>query len=654
MDMMKFRRATITATVCLQISSSYNRQHTTLFCSGFALNRDTNQPNRGNKRKKQRDNDYSKQIIEDAVVRDVSAKVQPRSSNKSPPKLNARQKSFIQRDPIISLNMNLDHLAKSGQSAERCEEMLLRIEALHDDGYYEKAPDVVSYNSVINAYAHQRIATFSRSKNAKRIMKQMEMKGITPNTVTYNTLLRCFQKEVGGKQHSRHSMSSEETVQEAESILRSMEESKLANTISYNTAISILSRSGLKDAPERAQGWLNRMISLYNETLKDKIKPDTTSFNACISAFANSSPARASEAEQLLLQMEKLHASGENSDVKPDVVSYTTVINACAKVRSDESAAKAIKLLDHMNDLYKKGDKNVKPNQRTYTSVINALGRTGNPEVADDLLSNMKAQYKQGDKSLAPDTVCYSSVINGYSIKGGEESAFRAEELLHEMEDLYNSGNYNVKPNTQTYRSVITAYGKSRQPRAAEKAEQILEQMEYYSSQGAKDVSPNTIVYNAVIDAFARSKTVSKAYRAELLLEKMMEESSKGRSSIKPDTITFNSVISAAARSTLGDSIVRKEAFNIGLNAFRLVHNQDHCRPSSVTYISYLKLLKNLTEEGDSREHMAERVYKLAVQRGLANDAVRSQLIKTCSPLAAQRIISLCEKEYAEKDERYE
>jgi len=107
--------------------------------------------------------------VEDVVVRDVSAKVRGTKQPALKP-LNTRQRSFSQRDPIISLNMNLDFLAKSGQkdAATRCEEMLLRIEALHDDGYYEKSPDVVSYNSVINAYARAHDAKSSRSGNAKR------------------------------------------------------------------------------------------------------------------------------------------------------------------------------------------------------------------------------------------------------------------------------------------------------------------------------------------------------------------------------------------------------------------------------------------------------------------------------------------------------
>jgi hypothetical protein len=57
--------------------------------------------------------------------------------------------------PLQSLNINLDSLAKSNQpgSASRAHELLLRIEALHQEGYYAVAPDIVSLNSVLNASA---------------------------------------------------------------------------------------------------------------------------------------------------------------------------------------------------------------------------------------------------------------------------------------------------------------------------------------------------------------------------------------------------------------------------------------------------------------------------------------------------------------------
>ena len=134
----------------------------------------------------------------------ASAKARRKGHGKTSPRpkpLNTREKSFSQRDPIVSLNMNLDYLAKSGQrgAAARCEEMLLKIEHLHARGYYERAPDVVSYNSVVNAYAReraprQRHARSNRSAHARRLLKRMEERGLAPNTVSYNSLLRCILK----------------------------------------------------------------------------------------------------------------------------------------------------------------------------------------------------------------------------------------------------------------------------------------------------------------------------------------------------------------------------------------------------------------------------------------------------------------------------
>jgi len=176
-----------------------------------------------------------------------------------------------------------------------------------------------------------------------------------------------------------------------------------------------------------------------------------------------------------------------------------------------------------------------------------------------------------------------------------------------------------------------------------EKAERLLGEMEDLSSE-YPDVAPNTICYNAVIDAWSRSKMPSKAYRTELLLEKMMEETAKGNIMIQPDTITYNSVISACARSPKKDEIIRKEAFSIGLNAFRQLHSLDYCKPSSITYISYLKLLCNLTERGRARNHMAERVYSLSVSFGLNDAAVKAQLKRTCSSPSVFKSIILKEE----------
>ncbi|KAL7466194.1 hypothetical protein ACHAXS_006482 [Conticribra weissflogii] len=662
----------------------------------------------------------------------------------SPPKiqLNSRQKSISRgRDPIISLNMNLDYLAKSNQknAAFRAEELLLRIEALHEDGYYEKSPDVCSYNCVINAFCldsseygydgsgmrgelamstvrgynskvnegtleedatYDKVLSGGTTYNAERLIRRMIQKGLMPNEITYNTLLRCISKDMDliergnfqmknrnvknkiktkNKPSSSVSTRTAQTYQEilihkAETILSKMEDLKIANTITYNTMISILSKrqqptsrsknnrqdkniennnhNQVEEPVRQAEACFHRMLSLYTTTSDERIQPDTCSFNSLIGAYAKigaSVPGakdRAIRAEELLRQMEDLYRENPegNEKVKPDVISYSSVVSAYAKASrwgEEECALKAFEILKRMEELYEGGEDNVKPNKRTYTAVINAFARTGQPESAEMILSNMKRSYDlSGDMSLKPDTICFTSIIDAYAKKGGEEAAERAEDLLHEMENLYNMGDKDVKPNTRTYSAVITALGKSGLPRAAEKAEQILDEMVYISSYGSKDLAPNTILYNAVIDAYARSPSIGKCNRAELLLERMIEESDNGNTAIRPDTITFNTVINAAARSSIGDHDDRKEAYLIGLNAFKSLHRSDYCQPSSITYILFLRVLENLMESEETRDYMAGRVFELCQKHNLVNEAVLSQLKKTCSHDVFRSLVS--------------
>jgi len=347
-------------------------------------------------------------IVEQRVTANTNAnttkkrnpKRQQKKKRSSPQynRLTAREKSIsLGNDPIMSLNLNLDHLAKSTHnpaSAVRAEEMLLRIEALHADGYYEKPPDVVSYNCVINAYAHGRGLRDTRLENGVRLARRMRDRGITPNEITYNTLLMCILKELE-ETHSSNTKMRSEKVAQAERILSTMETMNLCDTRSYNTMISILSKWNGKDAHVRAEGCLRRMMERYNSTGDERIEPDVCSFNSVIHAYANAIDSRypnnsnkrypsnnnnalyAQKAEYLLKEMETLFRSGTMGSVEPDVVSYSAVINAYARAASKENewcADRAMQICDELEENYLaaiKADKKgiAEPNKKVYSAV---------------------------------------------------------------------------------------------------------------------------------------------------------------------------------------------------------------------------------------------------------------------------------------------
>ena len=309
---------------------------------------------------------------------------------RSPKFMTTREKSIsLGNDPIISLNLNLDHLAKSTQnpaSAVRAEEMLLRIEALHADGYYEKPPDVVSYNCVINAYAHGRGLRDTRLENGERLLRKMKDRGIAPNGITYNTLLRCVLKELEETHYSNKTLRSEK-VAKAESILNTMEGMNLCDTRSYNIMISIFSKCNGKDAHVRAEECLRHMMERYNSTGDEKREPDVCSFNSVIHAYANAISSRypnnsnnaryAQKAEDLLKEMETLFSTGKMGSVQPDVVSYSAVINAYARAASKENewcADRAMQICDKLEENFlaaNKADRKgiAEPNKKAYSAV---------------------------------------------------------------------------------------------------------------------------------------------------------------------------------------------------------------------------------------------------------------------------------------------
>ena len=95
---MKVHRIAIATLISLL--SSFSSPSSISLCNGLSASK----PPSNNRRK----SSFTAKIVEDVVVQEVSAKVNrsSKANNDTKPKpLNARQKSFSQRDPIISLNM---------------------------------------------------------------------------------------------------------------------------------------------------------------------------------------------------------------------------------------------------------------------------------------------------------------------------------------------------------------------------------------------------------------------------------------------------------------------------------------------------------------------------------------------------------------------
>ncbi len=137
---------------------------------------------------------------------------------------NRRRESLAQgNNPLISLNLNLDALAQS-RAAPRAQELLQRIHALYQEGYYEVSPDTVSYNSVLKAWKEE-----DNPDKAYEFLQQMllhQTDEIQVDVISLNTVILAFAKQGNYPQ--------------AEDLLRQMQEREDLpdpDTVTYNSVL---------------------------------------------------------------------------------------------------------------------------------------------------------------------------------------------------------------------------------------------------------------------------------------------------------------------------------------------------------------------------------------------------------------------------------
>jgi len=518
------------------------------------------------------------------------------ATNEDPADSRRRESLSQGNNPLFSLNLNLDSLAQVG-AADRAQELLLRIHALHKEGYYEVSPDVVSYNSVLKAWKED-----DQPEKALELLEAMmevqtgddegpsqmpiSSSSIYVDVISFNTVMAAF--------------ANQGNYPKALELLRKMQDNENypnPDTVTYNIALYSLAQSKDRGTASQAENLLREMMKPSSG-----VSVDTTSFNTVIYAWSQErggsvvdrgysvahrkamdsiSAASAERAHDLLEIMEEMAEAG-NTGVRPDVYSYTTVIQSFA--RSRDGYAKAEDVLKQMTS------RGLTPSKITYTALMSALSRAGHPERAYDILQDMMEAYEKGGiVELKPDTVAFSCVIDGWAQVSSidrPEASTRALEILDIMKSRSNEG---MGPNSLTYTSVLTALARSETKENCEMARKLLQEMEVEYDRSGKEnknkeanggdqksmIRPTHIQYNCVLTAYSKSQMPNKAILAKRLLDEMHKHP---RWDCHPDTISYNSVLHACANA-FGNESIRNESFKIGLQIFKAILHGNQCDP---------------------------------------------------------------------------
>jgi len=206
--------------------------------------------------------------------------------------------------------MNRDYFS----SAERAEGILKKLNELQmNEGLLlDVTPDVVSYNSIVKAYANS-----GNAKKAEEVLNIMEDlyqstgdTKIRPDIISFSSVLNAFAKA------AKYDQSASRT---AERILMRMikeqrarvdgNDSPIVNVWCFNSVLNAYAAQG---AGLRAILLLQLMEDMAKRDGNDLVRPDTYSFNTVLKALANSKERGSiNKAMQILLEMEERSAKGD-------------------------------------------------------------------------------------------------------------------------------------------------------------------------------------------------------------------------------------------------------------------------------------------------------------------------------------------------------
>ncbi|ORX92157.1 TPR-like protein [Basidiobolus meristosporus CBS 931.73] len=314
------------------------------------------------------------------------------------------------------------------------------------------SPDVHTYNIIMNAVGRE------SPESAFQVYQRMIKQDILPDLVTYNTLLKvCKQK------------GDIELLTKVYNILLE-DEGVEPDVVTYSILI---------DAHSKRRN-LGTAQTIYREMLANGVAPDLVTFNNLLDGFAKSLDV--DQAMALYKEMLDL-------DIKPNVITFSILINMRAKFGQMEEA---MKMYSEMMQ------QELTPNVFTYTTLIDGFVKTNDIEKAAAIYQEML------DANISPNVVTYSTLIHAYSKSG----------LVSQAMDLFQDMLTNrVYPDAVTYNTLIDAHMKTSNLESAQRM---------YKDMLSLNVAPDVVTYSIMIKGYVKAEQLDLA---KALVEQMKKSS---------------------------------------------------------------------------------------------------------------------------------
>ncbi|XP_057448909.1 pentatricopeptide repeat-containing protein At2g17525, mitochondrial [Lotus japonicus] len=397
-----------------------------------------------------------------------------------------------------------------------------------------------------------------------KLLQLIKSRGVTPNTVIYNTLL--------------HALCRNGKVGRARSL---MSEIKEPNDVTFNILISAYCK----------EENLVQALVLLEKCFALGLLPDVVTITKVVEILCNAG--RVTEAAEVLDRVESMGGS-------LDVVAYNTLIKGFCGVGKVKVALHFLKQMENKGCL---------PNVDTYNILISGFCESRMVDLALDLFNDMKTDGIQWN------FVTFDTMIRGLCSEGRIEDGFSILELMEESKESsrghispYNSIIYGLFKQNR-FDEATEFLTKMRQlfPRAVDRSLMILEHSKDGAIEDAKRVYdqmideggiPSILVYNCLVHGFCKEHSVREAI--ELMNEMIVNN-------CFPVPATFNAIITGFCRQGKVESALK---FLEDITARGCVPNTE----------SYSPLIGALSRKGDLQK--AIQVFGEMVENDILPDLI--------------------------------
>ena len=484
---------------------------------------------------------------------------------------------------------------KTFEGSEIAEELLERLVAEGRDGGNRSAQvEAKIYNAVIEGYAKSK--TFQGASKAEALLERMMERSehsrdsndngfvaAKPDVVSYNSLMNAWSQS-----------GDEDAVSKAEDLVAFLESDDAPvnpDSVTYNVMMNTYANQvGKYGYAQKAEDILLLMTALQKDG-KNSIHPDTLSFNIVLKAWKNSGGGveSAKRAEDILRLMIKLYMDG-HYDVKPDKISFQTVVHAYMKHGDNgtlnEDIANHLEGIIHVL-LDESGDLSLVRGIvfGTVNKTLEGIRNSGLPDAGDRakrILDSMVKARDAGKTVDAPDAMAFASVMNAYL---SNPSTLHKGRLM--MED-WMQGKYPVLPTTYSLNNILHIFCKQEDVGSAS---DLLQKMTQLASEKGYKTLPDIATFNMMANLYFQSNHKDSAARAFSLLGQL-EESFDAKTLKELDPFVYSVVVHKLTQSE--NPIIREKSFDV---LMRMVERYDarQLKKDPETYV-YNMVLSSITK----------------------------------------------------------